>query len=426
MSDLPAHDAASSPGDQESGDPADGTETKVVAGESARPGGRSLIVLALIATVFFLDFSASFTLPLTAAVVLSFVLSPIVRVLRRGGIPRAVGSALTVFALAGALYGGAMLFAPPMGDLFRKAPEIAQQLERRFTGIKAAIKAIKEADKTVDKATEVDKAKGPAAVKVVVEKPGPLQAMAKSAPSLFFQFGLSLVLLYFLLSALAGIRDSAVRTRNSFTDKLKMARIFRDVEQQCSTYLFTVTCINIGLGVATGSLLYLIGFKDAALWGLIVAVFNFIPFIGPVLVALAVGLLSLAEGGSLTAALAPPGIVLGLHIIESQFVSPTIVGKRLTMNPLLVFVSLGFWGWLWGPVGALISIPLLVIFKAICDHVEQLATVGALIGYSEEEPRQRFSLTDAPKKGLRRLLVLIRVIPAAAGKDGSAGEKPQK
>ncbi len=374
-----------------------------------------LVVIAFVALIYFLDFSASFSLPLTVAVILGVVLSPVVRALRRIGIPAFVGSALTIFALIGLLYGSVLLFAQPLSNLLTKAPQIAYQLETRFTGLNSAIKAVKKADETVEKATNVGN-KADNSVKVVVSKPGPVQRIASSTPELFFQFGLSMVLLYFLLATLSRLRDIAVATRDTFLAKLRTARIFRDVERQCSNYLFTVTCINIGLGALTGTALYLVGFPDAALWGLIVALFNFVPFIGPIVVAGAVALLAVADNPALGDAIVPPLIVLGLHIVESQFVTPAILGRRLTLNPLLVFVSLGFWGWLWGPVGAFISVPLLVIVKAVCDHVDRLATVGALIGYSKEGVRDRFSMGGGGDSRFKNLLVLIAAIPRRVAK----------
>ncbi len=379
-----------------------------------------LAVLAFVALIFFLDFSAAFTLPLTVAMILGAVLSPVVRAQRRLGIPAFVASALTIVALIGLLYGSVLIFAEPLSNLLTKAPQIAYQLETRFTGLNSAIKAVKKADETVEQATSVDK-KAEQPVKVVVQKPGPVQRIASSTPELFFQFGLSMVLLYFLLATLSRLRDIAVATRDTFLAKLRTARIFRDVEHQCSSYLFTVTTINLALGAVTGTALYAVGFPDAPLWGLIVALFNFVPFIGPIVVAGAVALLSVAEHQALGDAIVPPLIVIGLHVIESQFVTPSILGRRLTLNPLIVFVSLGFWGWLWGPVGAFISVPLLVILKAVCDHVDRLATVGALIGYSKEGVRDRFRLGANGDSRFKKLLVLVAAIPRRVAKKEARG-----
>jgi predicted PurR-regulated permease PerM len=165
----------------------------------------------------------------------------------------------------------------------------------------------------------------------------------------------------------------------TLSDKKRAVEISREIQQNISNYLFSVSLINIGLGIFVGGGLYFMGVPNAAMWGMLVAVLNFVPYFGP-----AAGVILLATVGLLTfdtlwRGLVPPGWYLLLHLLEANFIAPVLLGRRFTLNPVVIFVSLIFWTWLWGVAGALLSVPILVSIKVVCDRVPTLSSVSELL-----------------------------------------------
>jgi predicted PurR-regulated permease PerM len=162
-------------------------------------------------------------------------------------------------------------------------------------------------------------------------------------------------------------------------DKKRAVDISHEIQQNISNYLFSVSLINTGLGVIASGGLYYLGIPNAGMWGMLVAVLNFVPYFGPV-----AGIILLAAIGLLTfemplQAVLPPAWYLLLHLLEANFITPILLGRRFTLNPVIIFVSLIFWTWLWGVPGALLSVPFLVSLKVICDHVPSLSHVSELL-----------------------------------------------
>jgi predicted PurR-regulated permease PerM len=187
----------------------------------------------------------------------------------------------------------------------------------------------------------------------------------------------TLVLLYLLLASGDLFLQKLVHVMPTLGDKKRAVEISHEIQQNISNYLFSVTLINIGLGLVVSGGLYFMGVPNAAMWGLFVAVLNFVPYFGPVagiILLAAVGLLTFET--SLLRALLPPGWYLLLHLFESNLVTPVLLGRRFTLNPVVIFVSLIFWTWLWGVPGALLSLPILVSIKVVSDHVPALSPVS--------------------------------------------------
>jgi predicted PurR-regulated permease PerM len=159
-----------------------------------------------------------------------------------------------------------------------------------------------------------------------------------------------------------------------------MARVFRDMKRRVGGYFATFSTINIVVGVATGLACWQLGLPDPAMWGGIAAILNFIPFVGPTLTIGLLGLAGLSTFDSLLEAAFPALAFMAISFVENNAVTPMIMGRRMTLNPLAIILNVSFWTWLWGPVGGLISLPLLIMFKVICDHIPAFQVVGALIG----------------------------------------------
>ena len=190
----------------------------------------------------------------------------------------------------------------------------------------------------------------------------------------------TLVLLYLLLASGDLFLQKLVRVMPTLGDKKRAVEISHEIQQNISNYLVSVTLINLGLGVVVSVGLWCMGIPNPAMWGIFVAVLNFVPYFGPVcgiILLAAVGLLTFES--SLWHALLPPAWYLLLHLLEANLVTPVLLGRRFTLNPVVIFVSLIFWTWLWGIPGALLSLPILVSIKVISDHVPALSSISEVL-----------------------------------------------
>jgi len=218
--------------------------------------------------------------------------------------------------------------------------------------------------------------------KVEVKRPG-LADMALSATTTFVAGAIeTLVLLYFLLAYGDVFLQKLVKVLPDFRDKKEAVTIAREVQQNISSFLFTITLINATFGLLVGVGVWLVGLSNPILWGVAAALLNYIPYFGPITGVCILALAGLLTFDSVGHALVPPFIYLSLHALESNFITPMILGRRLTVNPLIIFISLMFWTWLWGIPGALLSVPLLMTLKIVCDHFEPLAPLGEFLNGS--------------------------------------------
>lgn len=229
--------------------------------------------------------------------------------------------------------------------------------------------------------------------RVVVEGPGVATSLVGSAPGVVAQALFTLVLLFFLLASGDMFYEKIVQVMPSFRDKRRAVLIARDIERKLSHYLFTITAINAGLGLAVGIALWQLGMPNPALFGVVAFLLNYIPYIGAlagVLLTAGVGLVSLPDASD---AFVAAGVFLALTSIEGQFITPVFVGRNLQLNTVVVFLSVTFWAWVWSVVGMLVATPLLVAVKVFCEHIPALEPVGlflsargAELGGAREEP----------------------------------------
>jgi predicted PurR-regulated permease PerM len=230
----------------------------------------------------------------------------------------------------------------------------------------------------MEKLASLGGADGRAAVAIRQEQLS--DTLVESVMSFFFEVMVVVILLYFLLASGDLFLRKLIGVLPKLADKKRAVQIARDIEENISIYLFTVTTINAALGIAAGLAMAWLGMPNPALWGVLAGVSNFIPYVGAIGVAGVLGLVALTAFGSASAALVPPLVFLTITSIEGYLVTPWILGRRLTLNPVVVFVSLMFWGWLWGLPGGLLAAPILATFKIFCDHIEPLAPVGEFLG----------------------------------------------
>lgn len=337
----------------------------------------SVFGLFLIALFVVMHLAQVVLLPAVAAAVVAVIFSPVMSWFERRGLPSGVSAFLILVGLLATLAGVGVAVAPTVRDLSVRLPQMAARIDFKLADIRATWKSISEAREQIDKATEVGTDQKP---KVAVDPPG---TPGGGIGEVLFQIGLFAVLTYFFMVSRRHYRRRVIMVQATQPERLRVARIVRDMSKRVSAYLFTVSMINVGLGIVTGAALAAIGLPSAVLLGFLIAIFNFVPFIGPILVIAATAVLALATFDSWTLIIAAPAIMLSFHLVESQFVSPWLVGRRLEMSPLAVFGGIAFLGWMWGAVGAMVAVPVLILLYTFGQHIPVLAPLARWIGPTE-------------------------------------------
>lgn len=270
----------------------------------------------------------------------------------------------------------------------KRYTEILNQIEDKARGIK---KSVQEVTKAADKVEEITRVEVSPAEKtqVVPQKPSLFSRFLIGTQSVLISTAFTIVLLYFMLASGDTFLRKLVRLVRTPVDKKRVVEIARSIQTDMARYLFTISCINCGLGIVTGIAMYWLGMPNPVLWGVMVAVFNYVPYIGAgtsLTVLTAVSFLTFDEIGQV---LLVPAVFFALTVLEGQILAPIFTGKSLTLNPVIIFLSVLFWGWLWGMMGALMAVPILMIFKICCDHVDSLAPVGEFLSTNRAEPISR-------------------------------------
>lgn len=343
----------------------------------------------LLAMPFALRAGAEFFLPLTAALVVAIALVPLLEWLERRHVPSGLAAMLAVVGFLAVANTALVLIVVPATDWFRILPERIPQIQANLAPV---INFYSQLQHFVDDTVQM-LASGPvaAAQTAAVEAPRSLlQLAATSAPAAIIQMVFGLLIIYFFLAGWTRLRRRTINSRGSFDGALAVARVIQNVVDATSAYVITIATINFCLGVAVGLALWLIGMPSPWMWGGIVALLNFIPYFGPMLAAVLMGLGGLMVFNDIWLALLPAAIQIGFHLVEANMVTPMVLGRRLTMNPLLILVSITFWGWVWGTPGALLGVPLLIIIQTVVAAAGTPDIAGFLF--------ERGTLTVAPRK----------------------------
>ncbi|MEP7174986.1 MAG: AI-2E family transporter [Gemmatimonadales bacterium] len=333
--------------------------------------------LFLLAVLYTLFFARAFLLPIVIAILLDFLLSPVIRALKRAHIPEPLGAALVILTLLGALGGGIYRLAGPAREWMDKAPESISQVQGRLQRLRKPVEQVTRAAEQVEAATEVSHG-GPQ--EVVLRGPRLSERFFGTTQSLLTGALETIILLYFLLAAGDLFLQKLIRVIPLLKDKKKAVAIARETEASISTYLFTVALVNIGLGIAVTLVMLLIKMPNAVLWGSMAALAEFIPYVGATVMLGTLAMAGLVTFPDVGHALLVPGAYLAVNLLQANFVTPTVLGRRLTLNPVAILIGLVFWWWIWGVGGAFIAVPLLATLKIFCDHIESLAPIGEFLG----------------------------------------------
>lgn len=339
---------------------------------------RSMLVIMILSVMGVCYLAQELLVPIALALLLSLLLSPVVTVLEKIlRLPRFIGGLLIVAALVAFLVLALMSLAQPAQRWIEHAPQTARMIEQHLRSFRVPIQKAQEASKKLEELTQP----AAAAPKTVVSpQSSVLLDMASGTPRALGEIAAVLLLVYFFLSSGNGFLRRMVEITPILHDKKLVVSIAREVQQEMSRYLVMVSVINIALGAATAIALTMLHVPNPLLWGAVAALFNFAPYVGPACTLLALTLVGFTTFDTLSHALVIPGVFLLLATIEGQLITPTIIGRRLALDPTAVFLWLLLWGWLWGIVGILLAGPLLACFRIVCQHVESLHGVGILIG----------------------------------------------
>jgi predicted PurR-regulated permease PerM len=334
-----------------------------------------LFVLALFYTLYF---AKAFFLPIVLAVLLDFLLSPLIRGLKRARIPEPLSAALVIIALLGAAGFAGYGLIEPAKEWAGRLPASLREAEERLSQLRGPVEQVSKTAEQVEEATTMDK---PETQEVVVKGPSLTERLFGTTQTIVASTIEVIILLYFLLAAGDLFLQKLIKVLPQFRDKKKAVTIARETEASISTYLVTVTLMNIGLGITVAVAMFLLGMPNPLLWGAMAAVVEFVPYLGATALVAVLSLAGLVAFEQVGHALLVPATYLGVNILQSQFIYPLVLGHRLTLNPVAILVGLVFWWWIWGIPGAFLAVPLLATFKIFCDHIEALAPIGEFLGH---------------------------------------------
>ena len=359
----------------------------------------SIIGTFAILLIGILYFARAFFLPVMLSLLITLTFSPLVRYLRHRGIPSVISAVLIVLAMF-ALFGSTAIYlADPISQVIADAPAITQRIDERFAPLREPLRKVMSVSAQIEQMAGTG---GPDAEKVVVAQSSLAAWVADALGGLGATLGVTLVLVVFLLSSGDLFLHKLVRVLPTFSDKKRSVRVVHDVEFEVSRYLLTITAINIGFGITVTLAMIVLGMPNALLWGAAATALNFIPYVGAAIGTAAALIAGLITYGAIGPALLPPAAYLLFHTIESAFITPLVLGRRLELNVVVIFISLAFWSWIWGIVGALIAVPILVVVKVICDSFPHLANVGEFLSGSNFTVEPANDQDTAPAEELTR------------------------
>jgi predicted PurR-regulated permease PerM len=368
---LPAHEM-----DEATAEEADPAAVALLAGGYHRDRLLASIALTLglglvLALPFALRAGAEFFLPVTAALVVAIALVPLLEWLERRGVPSALAAFFCLIAFIGIANVAVAAIVVPASNWVAMLP---QRIGMIRTTVRPLVNVYASLNKSAGELVNSIALSKAHPHSVSIETPNSLLSLVTtSAPFAIIQIFFAMLVIYFFLAGWTRARRYSITSRATFTSAMTLARVIQDVVDATSSYIATITVINVVLGCIVAGAVYVVGLPTPLMWGGLVALLNYVPYLGPfcgvVLLALG-GLMTFADPW--TAAL-PPLIFVGLHLVEANIVTPTIVGRRLTINPLLILVALSFWGWVWGT-----AVPLLIIIHTVLDTAGRPDIAGFL------------------------------------------------
>ncbi|MDE2560627.1 MAG: AI-2E family transporter [Sphingomonadales bacterium] len=327
-------------------------------------------------------------LPPVTAMILSIVLSPLADRLVRLGLPNLLASFIAVLAMIALLALALGLILQPAYDMVDRVPELVRQVGIRFDQLQGSFRWVSEINR------QLARIGGHAPHEVVLATPSVIEQVALATPAVVLEVLLTLLMTFFMIEARIRMKRRLLLDRHSFGVSIRVARVMRDVQDRVASYILTVAQINLGVGVIVALGTWAFGMRAPIMWGGLAFVLNFLPYVGPLAMMGLLGLVGLGTADSVLVGLLPMLAFLALHAVESNAVTPSILGARFTINPVTILIGISYFTWIWGVVGALLSMPILLVLAALLEHLGRPNILGFLFGEPLFLPGSDASLSE--------------------------------
>lgn len=349
---------------------------------------RLLLVLCTLASIWVLNFAQAVLIPIALSIVLYLLLRPAVRWMQRRHIPETVGATLCLLVVAATVAIGILPLVGPAREWLGNLPEHLKHADSKLRVIREQMGHFSDLQNKIAGLASGEEAENPAQprrehpVPVVVQHPELTSGtvMLSTTGNTLGMILVVVVLTFFLLVSGDQLINNVLSVLPTFHEKRQTVELILEVQKGISSYLVTITGINVGLGLVVGVALWLLGVPNPAVWGLLTTVFNYVPFVGQGAAGLLIALVALLSFDSLGYALLVPVVFYSIAAIEGNIITPALLGKHMSLSPIIVLVSLLFWGWTWGIAGAALAVPILAIAKLGCDRFECTRSIGTLLG----------------------------------------------
>lgn len=325
---------------------------------------------------FVLSIGSVVFLPLVTAIVLTVILSPLADRLTGWGLPNALASFVALVLFFAIVLLALALILQPAVALIDGLPELLDRVGARFGELRDRFAWVADINQKLAELMD----RGDGNREVVLASPNLLEELAFATPSVIIEVVLTLLMTYFMVESRVRFRQRMLLGRSSFGTSIKAARVLREVQDRVAAYILTVGLINLGVGVIVALGAWALGVSAPIMWGGLAALLNFLPYIGPTIMIALLALFGIGTADTPLVGLLPAFAYLGLHTVEANVVTPSILGARFTMNPVMILIALSYFSWIWGVFGALLSVPILLMLTALFDHVGRPNIFGFIFG----------------------------------------------
>jgi|TARA_R100000049_G_C1942254_1_gene86590 predicted PurR-regulated permease PerM len=328
-----------------------------------------------LALPFVLSIGSVVFLPVTAAVLLTVLLAPLADRLSSWGVPNTLASVLALLIFVAIVVLAFSAILQPAFSLFDRLPELIEQIGSRYRELQEQFAWLANANERL-----ADLVGGSGATEVTLAGPSVFQQVAISAPVLLLEVMLTFLMAFFMVEARGRLRRNILFGRTSFGTSVKAARVLREVQDRVAAYILTVAWINLGVGIVVALGAWAMGLPAPIMWGGLATLLNFIPYVGPLAMTGLLVLFGLGTADSVFLGMIPAVAYITLHVFEANAITPAILGRRFTMNPVMILLAFSYFTWIWGAIGALLSVPLLLMLTAFFDHVGRPNLLGFIFG----------------------------------------------
>jgi len=361
-----------------SAEPAPRRRTLAFAAQELRLISALVVLIAtglFLALPFVLSIGSVVFLPLVSAIMLTIVLSPLADRLASFGLPNVLAAFLSMLLFIAVLVVALVTILSPAVDLFDRLPALGEAVGQQFSQLRGSLAWVNKLNEQL--AEIAGHRTGP---QVVLASPSFLEEVAFATPSVVLEVLLTFLMAFFMIGARGRMRHHVQLHHASLSTSVKAARVMRDVQDRVAVYILTVSVINAGVGVIVATGAWALGMDAPIMWGGLAALLNFLPYVGPLIMIGVLTLFGLGTADTVLLGMMPAAIYLGLHTVESNIITPAILGARFTMNPVLILIALSYFSWIWGVAGALLSVPILLTLTAVVDHLGRPNLLGFLFG----------------------------------------------